>query len=572
MTPLFRVCIVWALLCALLLAGAALPAQAESPILSTPQSLSVVRIRVTPPFNVQQLAAHGLDLLEMREGDTLFALVTAEEHAALAAEGWDVRVDEEQTALLHQSSTQSFDEDYHTVEEAEQLLNHLATTYPNLATLVDFGDSWEREQSGGSQGYNLYALRITNQTTEGEKPVFFLMGGIHARELMSVEVALHFAQYLLENYGVDPDVTWMVDEHEIVVAPIMNPDGHKLAEQGYLQRKNTNASYGGDCGSTPGETSQYGVDLNRNSSFQWGVIDEPTLDPCQQTFPGGSPASEPETQAVQTFLASLYPDHTAPTSDTAAPDTTTGVFITLHSYANLILWPWGHTYDPAPNATGLERLGERLADANGYVPQQSSRLYLSSGTTDDWTYATFGIPSYTVEIGPGWGTCGGFTPPYSCLEAGNEGTFWPLNRPALLYAARVVDAPYVQPGGPHSSVSVVSDTVSLTLTVTLDGGESNVTAAEIYAGSSPWHGGTPHPLQPMDGAFDSPQEQAQLVLSREPTESTSTTQDRTLLLVRGQNSDTIWGPLQAVWGVPLTETPSRPGTTVWIPLVLAPGL
>ena len=72
-----------------------------------------------------------------------------------------------------------------------------------------------------------------------------VQGGIHARELVTPEEATRLIQYLLSNYGVDADATWLLDEHQIIVLPMYNPDGRKIAETGQLKRKNMNGNTGG---------------------------------------------------------------------------------------------------------------------------------------------------------------------------------------------------------------------------------------------------------------------------------------------------------------------------------------
>lgn len=105
-----------------------------------------------------------------------------------------------------------------------------------------------------------------------------LEAGIHARELVPPEMATRFIEYLLSNYGRDADATWLLDEQQIVVIPVVNPDGRKIAETGQQKRKNMNNLTGG-C-STVGS----GIDLNRNFSFLWGTVNPPTEPPCGETF------------------------------------------------------------------------------------------------------------------------------------------------------------------------------------------------------------------------------------------------------------------------------------------------
>lgn len=529
----------------------------------TSTSPQVVRIRADTADKTRQLAVRGIDLLA-RDGDDLFALVSSAEQADLIAEGWDVRVVADQTARLREASPQLFQAGYRTVEETELFMQTMATQYAHLATLVDIGDSWQYQQTEGVQGYNLWALRLTNKAIAGPKPTLFLMAALHARELTTAEIATRFIDYLLTNYGIVADVTWLLNEHEIVVVPMANPDGRKLAEQGFSQRKNINHTNSMNCAFPPQSWSQAGVDLNRNFAFGWGTVNsiENTL-PCFLVYPGTAPASEPETQALQTFIQSLFPANVRPGDGVAAPATTAGVLISLHSYSDLVLWPWGYSEEPPPNATGLAQLGQRMAAYNGYVPQQATYLYPTSGTTDDWSYAELGIASYTFEIGSTMGACSGFMPPYACLDGYDGRSFWNENLPALLYAARVARAPYLQPSGPDvSDMWATFDQNQLTLHAALDGQAQPVIAAELYIGQSPWRGGTPVALQPDDGLFDSASEQGHLILAMDESLYQSLTAETPpLLFIRSQNSSGIWGPISTMWATRMTKQ-------VWLPLVM----
>ncbi|HVG33254.1 MAG TPA: M14 family zinc carboxypeptidase, partial [Pyrinomonadaceae bacterium] len=363
----------------------------------------IARVTLKTREELERFVRLGLDMLETREGDDRFILTTEAQIEWLREQGWTVTVDDRQTAALSSSSapgTKIFMGGYRTVAEARAFLDQQAALYPNLAEVFVYGSSWERVTSGGAAGHDLFGIRLTNKQRPGPKPKFFLMASIHAREIATTEIALRFVDYLLSGYGTNGDITWLLDEHEIVIVPVVNPDGRVIAEQGYYQRKNTNYTYGGNCQNPPTPFDQIGVDLNRNSSFKWGMVNTPTEPKCGQTYPGPSPASEPETAALENLVRSLFPDQRGPLDTDAAPLTTTGVLITLHSYGNLVLWPWGHTGTPAPNGAGLALIGHKFASYNGFAPDQSTGLYPASGTTDDWAYGELGIPAYTFEVGP----------------------------------------------------------------------------------------------------------------------------------------------------------------------------
>lgn len=328
----------------------------------------VARITTTGKEDVERLARLGLDLLEMREGDDLFIVTTPDEVDRLRADGWSVTVDETHTLNLLRGPL-TFQGGYRTVPEMRAFLDAEAAQYPGLAEVFVYGASWEKVTSGGTAGHDLFGIRLTNRSRPGPKPTLFLMAAIHARELSVSELALRFIDHLLAGYGIDGDATWLLDEHLVVVVPAVNPDGRVIAEQGYFQRKNTDTSYGGGC-SIP----NIGVDLNRNYDFKWGTVNRPTQSKCSETYPGPVADSEPETTALQDLVRSLFPDQRGPADTDASPPTTTGVLLTLHSYGDLVMWPWGYTATPAPNAADLSAIGRKLAAYNGFTPQQSIQI------------------------------------------------------------------------------------------------------------------------------------------------------------------------------------------------------
>lgn len=115
-----------------------------------------------------------------------------------------------------------------------------------------------------------------------------------------------------------------------------------------MQRKNVDDSAGG-CAA-----GDAGVDLNRNSSFQWDVKQG---EPCDETYPGVKAASEPETVAIQGLLDRIFRDTKGGVGEPPSVDTT-GVLLSLHSFGNDILAPYGYTNTDAPNKAALVALGK----------------------------------------------------------------------------------------------------------------------------------------------------------------------------------------------------------------------
>jgi carboxypeptidase T len=328
---------------------------------------------------------------------------------------------------------------YHTAAGHEQHNAAVTAAHPDLVKLYDIGDSWKKTKGQG--GHDIQALCITKLTagdcalnSTGKKPKFVLHTQIHAREVATGEVAYKWIDLLVGSYGTDPAITSLLDTRELWVIPMANPDGVDVVAsnptQPVMQRKNVDNSAGG-C-----PAADAGVDLNRNSNFQWDVQQG---GPCDETYPGKKAISEPETVAIQGLLDKIFRDTKGGVSEPAAADTT-GVFLTLHSFGNDILAPYGYTNTAAPNKAALVALGKKMGALNGYPVSTGDGGvgYFAPGATDDWLYGTRGVPSYTFEIGPDSGSCGGFFPSYSCFTS----TLWPLQKPALLYAARAAATPY----------------------------------------------------------------------------------------------------------------------------------
>lgn len=407
---------------------------------AAPPDISYYSLRAPAGVTIQDLIRDGYDIDHPR-GDTATVVATPIEVRRLRARGVVLAKsgDVYQPASRAEPGEATYYGGYHTTVGHEQHNAAVAAAHPDLVKLYDIGDSWKKVKGQG--GHDIQALCITKLATgdcalnsTGKKPKFVLHAQIHARELATGEIAYQWIDLLVSSYGVDPEITALLDTRELWVVPIANPDGVDVVASNptrpLLQRKNVDDS-AGDC-----RAGYPGVDLNRNSSLHW---DGDEGGPCDEMYPGAKAASEPETVAIQGLLAAIFPD-TKGAPETPAAASTTGVFLTLHSYGNDILAPWGYTRNAAPDQTALVALGNKMGAFTGYpvFTGDGGIGYLTPGSTSDWLYGTRGVPSYTFEIGPKSGWCAGFLPAYSCVAS----TFWPLLKPALVYAAEAAATPY----------------------------------------------------------------------------------------------------------------------------------
>lgn len=409
---------------------------------------------------------------------------------------------------------------YRTVEETYSTIADLVALRPDIAGVADIGPSWQKTQNPAT-GYEMKVLKLTNAATDAalpDKPTMVVFGSIHAREYAPAELVTRFAEWLVTGHGTNDEATWLLDNFSFHLILQGNPDGRKKAETGLLWRKNTNGS-NGTC-----SANRIGTDLNRNFPFHWNTAPGGSSgNPCDETYRGPVPTSEPETQNLFRLVAGLpgsdgvysgglFPDRRGDAVSSPAPDDYQGIFFDIHSAAELVIWSWGDTSTDAPNGAALQTLGRRIAYVNDYYPMQADELYVTDGTTDDTMYGLLGVPSYTIELG---GTffenCASF-----------NGNTAPDNLDALRYAARNLHAPYRLPSGPDTTaINVSSASVSagtpVTLTATVDDGvfsQANgaepvqaIASARAYLDAPPWASGAAViPLAASDGSFNSSRE------------------------------------------------------------------
>ena len=233
--------------------------------------------------------------------------------------------------------------------------------------------------------------------------------------------------------------------------------------------------------------------------------------------------------------ASASPTSAGLDPNSPAPADASGIFLDLHSYGGLVLWPWGFTNQAAPNASALQTLGRKLGYFNSYTPEQSYLLYTTDGTTDDFAYGELGLAAYTIEMGNNFfQDCATF-----------ESSILPRNLPALLYAAKTARSPYLSPAGPEAlelSITPQIEAPGATLQVSalLDDTRFNnsqgseavqaIAAAEYSIDIPPWQAGATQPMSAADGSFNQSSEGVSAAI-----DTRGLGQGRHTLFVRGRD-------------------------------------
>ncbi|MFJ6746996.1 M14 family metallopeptidase [Streptomyces sp. NPDC091266] len=309
---------------------------------------------------------------------------------------------------------------YHTYDEARQQIDALVAKYPDLLSKQTIGTSHE--------GRDILALKLSKNVTKDEaEPEVLFTAHQHAREHLTVEMALYLLDEFTGKYGSDDRITKMLDSREIWIVPDLNPDGgaYDIASGAFRSwRKNRQPAP---------DSQEVGTDLNRNWDFKWGCCDGSSDDPADETYRGPSAASAPEVQVVSKFVHSRI----------IGGKQQIKAAIDFHTYSELVLWPFGFTYDETgPGMTQDDHdtfatIGKKMAASNGYTPEQSSELYVTDGAIDDWLWGDQKVFAYTFEMYPSSAGSGGFYPKDTVIPKETS-----RNREAVLQLLETADCPY----------------------------------------------------------------------------------------------------------------------------------
>ncbi len=249
---------------------------------------------------------------------------------------------------------------YKTLDEIYAYEDGIIAAHPDIvSSKVNIGNTIE--------GRPTWAIKISdNPNIDEDEPEVLYTAAIHAREVVTPEILIYFMDYLLNNYGVLPEVTNLVDNRELWFVMVVNPDGYYRNQVtdpggGGMWRKNRRNNGDGT----------FGVDINRNYGYQWGY-DNLGSSPytSAEDYRGTGPFSEPETQHMRDFVAAH------------------NFVITMyhHSYSNLVLYPWGYDRIYTPDNSIFSALADSCAAFNGYTPEPGWGLYVTNGDSDDWGY------------------------------------------------------------------------------------------------------------------------------------------------------------------------------------------
>jgi len=328
---------------------------------------AVVTVDIASREDIHRLNELGMDIMTVRDGVAEIAAIPSEIDA-LWANGFRPAVLLPRMIDAVASLSREDRGEYHSHSELTTDMAAWASAYPSITHLESIGTSY--------QGREIWAMKISdNPSTEEFEAEVCWIGCHHGDETISVEVCYYMIEYLLENYGTDPQVTWLVNEREFWIIPMLNPDGHTSGSR-----------YNGQ-----------GIDLNRN-----------------YLCPDGSNAGTAFSAVESSLLRDWYVGKNPVTS------------LTFHSGAVYVNYLWDYTYNPTPDEPMIITISDEYGALSGLPVTNGADWYVADGTCQDWCYDQRGEIDTTIELSVTK------DPPASSIDGTVDD-----NIPAMLYQARM---------------------------------------------------------------------------------------------------------------------------------------
>ena len=355
----------------------------------TAQNYKQVKIYISDRSDVQYLQNAGMqfDHLYYTKDNAITVFIDEQDYSILQSTGFNYEIliddwityyenlpkltEKEKQEFIHQSKEEmnvggfGFGSmgGFYILSEVNAELDSMRLLYPNLITAkTSIGNSIE------NRAINMVKISDNPDVNENEPQVLYTALH-HAREPQSMMQMIYFMYYLLENYGTDPRVTFLVNNREMYFIPVLNPDGYEYNRQtdpngGGWWRKNRRNNGG-----------SFGVDLNRNYGpfAYWNSSNGgSSTDPSSDTYRGTAPFSEPETTSLKNFLGTKN----------------LSCALNYHTYGNYLIFPYGALPYLTPDSLIFFEFSGDMTSYNGYSAGTALQTvgYGVRGISDDYFY------------------------------------------------------------------------------------------------------------------------------------------------------------------------------------------
>eukprot|EP00066_Takifugu_rubripes_P004598 XP_003968067.1 PREDICTED: carboxypeptidase B-like [Takifugu rubripes] len=262
---------------------------------------------------------------------------------------------------------------YNTWAQIQSWIASISTSNKDLISKEVIGNTYE--------GRPMTLLKLGRKSSFA-KPAIFMDCGIHAREWISPAFCQWFVKEALSTFGSDAQMTSLLNQMDVYVLPVFNIDGYEYTHTNNRMWRKTRSRKSG--------TSCVGADPNRNFDAGWCTLGA-SSNPCSDTFCGYSPESEIEVKNVANFIR--------------RNKAVIKAYLTVHSYSQLLLFPYSYSYNLAAHHSELLKVAEGASAAlrSLYGTRYTSgpgatTIYPAAGGSDDWAYDLGVKYSYTFEL------------------------------------------------------------------------------------------------------------------------------------------------------------------------------
>ncbi|XP_037263036.1 carboxypeptidase B isoform X2 [Falco biarmicus] len=325
-----------------------------------PDSVTLVRPKMQVDFRVEADKSFEVEGL-LKENGVEYRVLIDNLQAAL-----DAQFDSKARTTRHSY------EKYNNWETIAAWTADIAAQNPDLVSRSVIGETYE--------GRPMYLLKMGK--SHPNKKAIFMDCGFHAREWISPAFCQWFVKEAVKTYGKDPVMTTLLNRLDFYVLPVFNIDGYVYTwTNDRMWRKTRSKNAGRRC---------IGTDPNRNFNAGWCTVGA-SKNPCDSTYCGSAPESEKETKALADFIR----EHLS----------TIKAYLTVHSYSQLLLFPYSYNYKLPSNYEELNSVAraacKQLASLYNtkytYGPGATT-IYPAAGGSDDWAYDQGIKYSFTFEL------------------------------------------------------------------------------------------------------------------------------------------------------------------------------
>ena len=332
----------------------------------------LIRIDIESQQQRKQLSNFISDGIELENKKYIEASVNWKQFCLLQNNGFDPAIQ------IELNRDEVIDPQFHTFTQFDYLVRSLKNDYPDIVHIEKIG-------AGSVEEYPIWAIKISDNPTIDEKePAVLFTATHHAQEPLGLELCLYLIDHFCTNYERDKRVKRWIDESEIWLVPVVNPDGYHLIMDSNnslhfwrknLRDNNQNSVFDPEID---------GTDLNRNYDYNWHVESDSAYKSWH--YRGPYPFSENETQAIRNLtLREKF------------------VFnLDFHSHGEVILYPWDNAPPPG-DIEFVKKLAQQIASQiqKKDVPEPYDIRPLNGnlGQCSVWMHGKASVQSFTVEMG-----------------------------------------------------------------------------------------------------------------------------------------------------------------------------